>query len=67
MRRDLELNEDPYKTQQELEEIDNEVQDLQLREYDPEFTIKRSTTFFSLKEPKALFREVKRALQKRDQ
>ena len=63
-RRDVELEQDPYQAQRELEEIENELQDYQIREFDTDFAIKRMTTLFSLKEPLILFREVKRALRK---
>ena len=48
-------------------QIDNEVQELEMREFDQQFQMKRSTFFFSNKEPKALFKELKRALQKHNQ
>ena len=68
VRRDLKFPpEDPSQAARESMQIDNEVQELEMREFDQQFQMKRSTYFFSNKEPKALFKELKRALQKHNQ
>ena len=64
-RRDLKFPaDDPEQAASDQQQIDELVQELQMREFDPQFSMKRSTYFFSNKDPKALMKELGRALQK---